>query len=100
MNALGAVAGLLPTTSFVPQVRKARRDGHADGVSPGMYVIAACACVLWIAYGALLGTVPMPVSNTIGLGLAASVLWSKLRPRRGRAGASVRVPALHSEPGA
>lgn len=80
-NAVGTAAGLLSTVSFVPQVRKAWRDGNADGVSKRMYVITVCAFVLWIAYGALLGSVPMLFFNTVSLGLAASVLWLKLRAR-------------------
>jgi len=80
-NAVGTMAGILSTASFVPQVRKAWREGHAEGVSTRMYVITVCAFVLWIAYGALLGSAPMLVFNTISLALAASVLWLKLRPR-------------------
>jgi MtN3 and saliva related transmembrane protein len=50
-----------------------------------MYVITVIGFVLWTAYGAVLASWPLIVSNIISLGLASLVLVLKLTAPRGAA---------------
>ena len=45
---LGSIAGLLSTSSFVPQVMKAIREGDTAAISKRMYMVTVTAFVLWI----------------------------------------------------
>jgi MtN3 and saliva related transmembrane protein len=87
-TALGTVAGLLSTSSFVPQVLKAWREGDTDAISKRMYMVTVTAFVLWTTYGFVLGSLPLIVFNALSLVLSGTILFLKLRnDRRGRAAA-------------
>lgn len=81
-TALGTVAGILSTISFVPQVIKAWREGDTHAISLRMYLVTVTAFTLWTAYGILLGSMPLIVFNLTSLGLSATVLVLKLKNRR------------------
>ena len=82
-TALGMVAGILSTTSFLPQVKKAWQEG-TESVSKRMYFVTVSAFVLWTAYGVLLGSLPLIVFNILSLLLSATILFLKIRnDRRG-----------------
>ena len=81
---LGSVAGLLSTASFVPQVWKAFREGDTSAISKRMYVVTVTAFVLWIAYGFVIGALPLIVFNSLSLALSGTILALKIRnDRRG-----------------
>lgn len=80
---LGFVAGLCTTGSFVPQVVKAWREGDTAAISTRMYVTISAAFVLWLGYGAVIGSVPLIVFNLLNLGLSGTILALKLRAGRG-----------------
>jgi MtN3 and saliva related transmembrane protein len=67
------------TTSFLPQVIKARRTRSTRDVSAGMFALLVTGNSLWLLYGALIGDLPLVVANLITLGLVATVLALKLR---------------------
>jgi len=71
--------------SFIPQAAKIIRECNASSVSVPMYVITVIGFVLWTAYGAVLASWPLIVSNIISLGLASLVLVLKLTAPRGAA---------------
>lgn len=79
IDAVGVAAGLCSMSSFVPQILKILRERHAEDVSLRMYIVTVTGFVLWTAYGALLGSWPVWVSNTVNLLLAATILVLKLR---------------------
>ena len=76
---VGTAAGLCSMASFVPQIVKIVRDRDAEGVSLRMYLVTVTGFVLWIAYGLLLGSWPVWVSNGVNLALASAILLLKLR---------------------
>ena len=85
---LGSAAGLLSTTSFVPQVWKAIREGDTGAISKRMYVVTVTAFVLWITYGVVIGALPLIVFNSLSLALSGTILFLKIRnDRRGDASA-------------
>ena len=87
---LGSLAGLLSTSSFVPQVIKAARDGDTAAISKRMYMVTVTAFVLWIAYGVVIGALPLIVFNSLSLALSGTILFLKIR-NEGRA------PAVESK---
>ena len=87
-TALGTVAGLLSTSSFVPQVLKAWRESDTDAISKRMYIVTVTAFVLWTAYGFVIGSLPLIVFNALSLVLSGTILALKLRnDRRARSAA-------------
>jgi MtN3 and saliva related transmembrane protein len=80
--ALGIVAGLCTTGSFLPQVAKAWRTGDTGAISCRMYVIILAAFALWLVYGVLVGSVPMIVFNILNILLSGIILALKLKAGR------------------
>ena len=90
VNAVGTAAGLFSMASFVPQLIKIARERSAEGVSLRTYMATVTGFVLWIAYGVLLGSWPVAVSNAVCLALSGAILLLKWRygARNRAAGAS------------
>lgn len=55
---VGIVAGLCSTSSFVPQVLKAWREGDTEAISKRMYIVTVSAFSLWIFYGVMIESWP------------------------------------------
>ena len=79
---LATIAGILSTSSFVPQVLKAWRERDTAAISKRMYLVTVTAFVLWSAYGFLIGAWPLIVFNLLSLGLSGTILALKLRNDR------------------
>ncbi len=79
VDVVGVAAGLCSMASFVPQILKILRERDAESVSLRMYIVTVTGFVLWTAYGVLLGSWPVWLSNTVNLALAAAILALKLR---------------------
>ena len=75
----GYVAATLTTLAFVPQAVKTIRSKDASSISLGMYVVFTTGLCFWLAYGIVLGSWPMILSNVITLVLATTILRLKLR---------------------
>ena len=78
-DVIGYSAGVLATAAFVPQVAKTFRDRSTRDISLGMYVLFCAGVGLWLAYGLLIASWPVIVSNLVTLVLAGAVLVLKLR---------------------
>lgn len=86
---VGLVAGLCSTSSFVPQVLKAWREGDTEAISKRMYIVTVSAFSLWIVYGVMIESWPIIAFNIASLVLSGAILVLKLRSsRRAVAGAS------------
>ncbi len=81
---LGTVAGILSTSSFVPQVLKAWREGDTAAISKRTYIVNVTAFVLWTFYGFVLGSLPLIVFNALSLMLSGTILFLKIRDDRAR----------------
>ncbi|HEY4032283.1 MAG TPA: SemiSWEET transporter [Caulobacteraceae bacterium] len=79
VNVIGTAAGLCSMASFTPQLIKIAREKQAEGVSLRTYVVNVVGFVLWIAYGVLLGSWPVAISNAVNLLLAAAILALRWR---------------------
>ncbi|MCB1722315.1 MAG: SemiSWEET transporter [Chromatiaceae bacterium] len=76
---IGALAALLTTVAFVPQVVRVIRTRDTHAISLFMYLLFSLGVALWCVYGLLLGLWPVVVANVITLALALVVLVLKLR---------------------
>lgn len=79
VNSVGVVAALCSMTSFAPQIFKIWKERDASSVSLRTYAVTVTGFALWIAYGLLLGSWPVAVSNTVCLLMAGGVLAMKLK---------------------
>jgi MtN3 and saliva related transmembrane protein len=79
LTALGLVAGLCTSLSFVPQVLKAWREGDTAAISKRMYVASLIACGLWIVHGLMITSVPVILFNGVNVVFAGIILALKLR---------------------
>ena len=79
IDAIGSVAAVLTTVSFVPQAWHSFKTRDVSGISLGMYSVFTAGVALWLAYGLLLGAWPIVIANAITLALAAAILTMKLR---------------------
>ncbi len=82
-QAVGAGAAVCLTASFLPQLVKLLREKTAEAVSLRMYLLTVSAFALWSAYGIMLGSWPLVLSNLVSLSLSGAVLMLKWRYRPG-----------------
>ena len=79
MDALGYVAAVFATGSFIPQVIKTWRTRSAEDLS---YVMLAChitGMLLWMVYGILLASPPIVAANAIAVVLDIALVVLKMR---------------------
>ncbi len=76
---VGVAAAICSMVSFTPQIAKIWRERDASSVSLRMYVVTVSGFVLWTAYGVLIESWPVAVSNTVCLALSGAVLALKWR---------------------
>ncbi|SMF16317.1 MtN3 and saliva related transmembrane protein [Tistlia consotensis] len=76
---VGLAAGTCTTAAFLPQALKAWRTRQTRDLSLSMFLVFVTGIVLWLAYGLILGDVPIVVANALTLLLAGSILALKLR---------------------
>lgn len=81
ITALGLLAGVLTTLSFLPQLLKAWKSRSTHDISVGMFALLAAGVVLWIVYGVLTRDVPVIVANSVTLLFVGLILALKLRYR-------------------
>lgn len=79
MDALGYVAALFATGSFLPQVVKTWRTRSAEDLSFLMLFLHIVGMALWFAYGWGLGAAPIIVANGIAILLDVALIVLKLR---------------------
>jgi MtN3 and saliva related transmembrane protein len=79
IDAIGSVAAVLTTASFVPQAWHSFKTRDVSGISLSMYSVFTVGVALWLLYGVLLQSWPLIIANSITLALAATILVLKLR---------------------
>lgn len=83
-DAIGLAAGVLTTLAFVPQVIRVWRSRSARDLSLSSFAIFTAGVALWLAYGLIVGALPVIVANAVTLVLAGAILVMKLRFDRRR----------------
>jgi MtN3 and saliva related transmembrane protein len=63
----------------VPQAVKTIRSRDTRSISLGMYVVFTIGIGFWLAYGFVLDSLPMILSNIVTFALSATILALKIR---------------------
>ncbi len=79
IDVLGYIAGILVVISLLPQTIKSWKTRSTKDLSLWRYLIYITGLVLWIAYAAIINNGPVAVMNGLGLLLAGSILYLKLK---------------------
>ncbi len=75
---LGYPAAFLTTAAFLPQALHSWQTRDLSGISLPMYAMFTAGVAFWLAYGIVIGSMPVIVANAITLVLAAMVLGLKI----------------------
>lgn len=75
MNAtyLGLIAGAVTSTAVIPQVVKSYKTKHVRDISIWQPVLLDAGMGLWLAYGIIIGDVPLIIANSFSI-LCNSIL--------------------------
>ncbi len=76
---LGFAAAILSTFAGVPQMVKAWRTRSTGDLSLIFLLMAFGGCMLWLAYGFLLDSLPIISANMVGLIVLGTTLYFKFR---------------------
>jgi len=86
---IGLIAGGFTSIALFPQVVKLWRSRSTKDISVMMYALFCCGLALWIAYGILISSLPVILSNVVTLVFGAAVLTMKLVWEREEQGSGV-----------
>ena len=79
VDILGYIAGILVVISLLPQVIKSWKTKLTRDISLSRYVIYVIGLILWITYAFIIKNGPVGIMNGIGLMLALSILYLKIK---------------------
>ena len=79
IDLLGYTAGILVVISLLPQTVKSWKTKSTRDLSLWRYIIYSVGLILWITYAIIINNGPVAVMNSIGLVLALSILYLKVR---------------------
>jgi MtN3 and saliva related transmembrane protein len=79
IDIVGYIAGILVVISLLPQTIKSWRTKSTKDLSLWRYIIYCTGLILWIGYAIIIQNGPVAVMNGLGLILALSILYLKLK---------------------
>lgn len=79
IDIIGFVAGVLTTSSFIPQFIKIIMDKSAKEISFLMYIVISIGIFLWFLYGLMINSLPIIVANGVSFILTILILLGKIR---------------------
>jgi MtN3 and saliva related transmembrane protein len=79
ISAIGFIAAVCTTISFVPQLIRVWRLRSAREISLIMFLVYSMGVLLWLLYGIFIHSVPVIVANAVSLVLSLAMLALKLR---------------------
>lgn len=84
VETLGMAAATLTTLAYLPQSIRTIRTRSTRDLSLKMLALLSTGLLLWIVYGAFLGSLPLIAANIVTLALIAPILYHKLASLRGK----------------
>lgn len=79
ITAIGLIAAVLTTISFLPQAIKTIKSRHTKDLSLFMYALLTTGVFLWFVYGVFLLNVPLILANGITFLFTATILVMKMK---------------------
>jgi MtN3 and saliva related transmembrane protein len=93
--ALGILSGCLTTLSWIPQLMRTWRRGHADDISGTYLMTFGTGVIGWIVYGVLKADVAVIFANALTVVLLAGLLAMKYGRAARPLDPSGQEPPLH-----
>jgi MtN3 and saliva related transmembrane protein len=81
-NLLGLVAGILTSSSLIPQLVKILKDKKVEDLSTGMFVTLMLGVALWIFYGIKRDDFPIIATNGFSLLLNITILILRFKYKK------------------
>lgn len=78
IGAIGIIAGICTSVSFVPQIMKIVRTGQVRDISLAMYIVLTAGIFLWLMYGILIREMPIILANSVSMLLCSFVIFKKV----------------------
>jgi len=79
IETVGIFAAILTTLCWVPQAVRTIRTRDTKAISLPAQAAFTLGLVLWLAYGLLLGSLPLILANAVTLALVSTILAMKIR---------------------
>ena len=79
VSAIGILAGICTTISFVPQALKVYKTKDTKSLSLGMFLIFLLGISLWLTYGIILHNTPITIANSITMPMAIYIIIMKIK---------------------
>jgi len=79
INAIGLLAAVCTTSSFVPQLIRIWRLRSAREISLIMFLVYSLGVLLWLLYGIFIHSQPVILANVFALVLSLAILALKLK---------------------
>lgn len=76
---VGALAAVVTTLCWLPQIAKMVRERQTQGVSLVANLVLSSGLILWMVYGVLIGSWPVIIANSVTLALILAIVGLKLR---------------------
>ncbi len=83
LNAIGSVAAVCTTISFLPQLIRVWKRKSAHDISLTMFLLFSFGVACWLVYGIGMHAPPIIAANALTLALAVAILVLKLKYDRG-----------------
>jgi len=77
-NLLGTIAGIITSSSFIPQVIKIFKTKEVRDISLLMYLFLSAGITMWVGYGIMVKSFPIIFANAMGLLFSLTVVVTKL----------------------
>lgn len=80
MNAtyLGLLAGAITSMAVIPQVLKSYRTRHVRDISIWQPILLDIGMGLWLAYGIIIGDIPLILANSFSIFCNSSLIYMKI----------------------
>lgn len=79
IESIGLIAGILGIIAWIPQIYKIWIDKRADGISIPTFTVITLALMLWLAYGFLIKSIALIISNALTLIIIIIVLIGAIK---------------------
>ena len=79
---IGMMAALLTTAAYIPQAWHVVKERNTDGISLFGYSTLFCGVSLWLAYGIMIDSLPIILTNAFSLPFLAVILFMKVYLRK------------------
>ncbi|MEE8185261.1 MAG: SemiSWEET transporter [Thermodesulfobacteriota bacterium] len=76
---LGLLAGILTTSSFIPQVIKIYKTRETKDISLAMFIVLCSGILMWAIYGFYIRSFPVIFANTISFVFAFVIVVFKIK---------------------